>query len=364
MRVLLAGGGTGGHLCPGLALARELRELAPEVQIQFLGTRAGLEQRLVPPAGFELELLSAGRGSPLSWRRPLNAPRFLLALLQSWRVMRGGDVDVLVGLGGYAAAAPGLIAAMRRVPLVLLEQNTVPGRVTRLLARWATEVHLQFEQAGLELGSAKSLLASGSPVRPEILRLWDCPPARGESLLVLGGSQGSRDMNTLILEAAPRIAGETGCRVIHIAGADNESRVREAYAAKGVAATVHGFTDCMAECLRGARVAVSRAGAMSAAELALAGVPTIFVPLPWAKDDHQQKNAEALSGQGAAIVLEQGGLTPGRLADVIIDLWQDATRWQTMSIAMRNTAKPGAAKIIAGRITDLAGQPRVTRRGL
>ncbi len=356
-RILLAGGGTGGHLFPGLALADELHRRAPESWITFIGTREGLDRRLVPAHGYALDCISAARGTPLDWRKPQNALRFLLALEQSLTLVGKDRPDVLIALGGYAAAPPGMAAALRGVPLVVLEQNAVPGRVNRLLARWATQVHLQFRSARAGFGPTRTkFFDSGSPLRAAMVAMARRPVREGKALLVVGGSQGAERLNDLMLEAAPALKRALKCPLIHIAGADNEAAVRRGYESRRVKAEVHGFVDDMAALYRRAKLAVSRAGAGSLAELAAAGVPALLVPLPTAKDDHQWHNAKWLESRGGARVLDQRYLEAEDLADALEKLWRDAGRLAEMADAMRRSARPEAAEEIAGAVLRLIGR--------
>lgn len=354
MRWMFAGGGTGGHLFPGLALADALRARCPEAGIGFIGTRDGLECSLVPRAGYPLDLIAAGRGSPLSRRRPMNLPRFGVALLQSVRLLRRERPDALIVLGGYAGAAPGLAARVCGVPLVLLEQNTVPGRVNRMLVRWARQIHLQFLSARERFGASPATwFDTGSPMRASLAALAKHPPCRGDALLVMGGSQGAHRLNDMVLEAMPMIRDALGCRVIHLAGAGQKDAVAAAYAAMGATADVHDFCDTMDACYRNARLAVSRAGAGSLAELAAAGLPAVLLPLPSAMDDHQRKNAEVLTRRGAACVLDERTDPASRLAETVIHLWQAEGERAAMADSIRQTARPDAADEIAEAILSL-----------
>ncbi len=356
MRVILAGGGTGGHLMPGLALAAALQKQARETEIVFVGTRNGLDRQLVPASGWPLRLIAAGRGSPLSLRRPLNAPRFLWSLWQSRRLLRTLRADCVVALGGFAAAAPGLAARARGVPLVLLEQNTVPGRVTRLLAPRAREIHLQFDEARKHLPpSTASIHHSGSPLREEVRRLTEEPPVDGGALLIVGGSQGARDLNRLVLAGGAALAGAAGDRVIHIAGPAHVEEVRAGWRALNVAAEVYGFATTMPALYRRSSLVVSRAGALSLAEFAAAGLPAVLVPLSTARDDHQRRNAESVAAANGALVLEPRGLSAEALVETVGGLFADSARRGRLAGGMRALARPDAAGRIAGRILALAG---------
>ncbi len=355
--VVLAGGATGGHLYPGLALAQALRDNCPQVKLTFLGGRCGLDAQLVPEAGYRLVRLAAGRGSPVSLRKPLNAPRFALACAQCMRLFARERPHAVVGLGGFAAGAPGLVAAWRGMPLILLEQNAIPGRVTRFLSRWAAEIHLEFPQArGLLSGAKGEIVDAGSPVRRAIADLADraYAPASRDELLVIGGSQGAHRLNLLVAEAAPTLV-RAGVCVRHITGDTDHARVAEAYAPLGEAAQALAYTHEMAQAYARARVVVSRAGGSTAAELWCAGLPAILVPFPEARDDHQTANARAQVQTGGAVLAVEKELCADRLTAAVLDLWHDTERLQRMSSAMRGLGRPDAADRIARRVLTLAG---------
>ena len=355
MRIWLAGGGTGGHLCPGMALADELTELRPNVQLGFLGTNEGLDRELLWGSGYRLELLAAGRGSPLNWRKPANAPRFAYALLQVFKLFRKERPDVLVALGGFAAAAPGLMAKVMKIPLVILEQNTVPGRVNRMLSGWAMQIHSQFDEArNYFRESPATFHHSGSPLRGPFLRLCAESPCRGDALLVMGGSQGAKRLNEIVADAARRIVGETGCKLIHVAGPAHEKEIRAAYRAAGVEAEVYGFYNNMDELYRRSRLVVARSGAISLAELAAAGLPAILVPLPSAMDDHQRVNALSLTLSGAAVSYEETKASTDTFAPLVVSLWKDEKRRAVMADEMRRTARPESGREIAEAVIALA----------
>jgi UDP-N-acetylglucosamine--N-acetylmuramyl-(pentapeptide) pyrophosphoryl-undecaprenol N-acetylglucosamine transferase len=337
-----------------MALADSLREIVPDCEIGFLGTNAGLDRELLWGSGYRLEILSAGRGSPLNWRRPLNAPRFALALAEAIRLFHRERPDVLVALGGFAAAAPGLAARLLHIPLVILEQNTIPGRVNRLLSRWAREIHSQFDEArNYFRESPATFTHSGSPLRQPFLELAAEKPCFGDALLVMGGSQGSRRLNEIMAEAARRIVGETGCRLIHVAGPEHAAHIRSLYQRSGVAAEVYGFHNHMQELYRRSRLVVCRSGAVSLAELAAAGLPAVLVPLPTAMDDHQRLNAMALELAGAAISYEETTARTDTFTPTVVNLWRDNRRRQAMAEAMRAGVRPQAGQEIAHAILKL-----------
>lgn len=355
MRIRLAGGGTGGHLCPGMALADELKNLRPDVDLAFLGTNVGLDRELLWGSGYRLELLAAGRGSPLSWRKPANAPRFALALWQAWRLFRRERPDVVVALGGFGAAAPGIMARLMKIPLVILEQNTVPGRVNRLLSGWAARIYSQFEEARNFFRESPAIFEhSGSPLRAPFIALCSEPPCEGDAILVMGGSQGAKRLNEIFADAARRIVGETGARLIHVAGPSHEAEIRASYKNAGVEAEVYGFYNNMEELYRRSRLVVARSGAISLAEFAAAGLPAVLVPLPSAMDDHQRLNALSLALSGAALSYEETTASTETFAPQVVSLWRDESRRRAMAMEMRRTARPEAGPEIARAILEMA----------
>ncbi len=357
--VLFAGGGTGGHLYPGLALAKALQARAGRIWITFVGTAHGLDAELAPAAGFPLYTVPAGRGSPLSLRRPWNAVRFVQSVTACRRIFRMRPPDVVVGLGGFAAAPAGLAARWAGVPLVLLEQNVLPGRVTRLLSRWAAEIHLQFDEARTRLPRARgAVLHSGSPLRAELAALADGPPVDGDRLLVMGGSQGARRLNELVCAGVPSLI-RSEVALTHLAGRRDFDFVRSAYAGvPSEAAEVRAYADDMADLYRRTRLGLCRAGAMTLAEFAAAGLPAVLVPYPAARDDHQTVNAEVVARAGAAVVLPEADLSPERVCEEILGLWLDAERLRAMGQAMRTFARPDAADRIAEHVLTLVGRRR------
>lgn len=348
MHVVFAGGGTGGHLFPGLALAGSLRAEAPQCEISFIGTQEGLEAAVIPRAGYRLWTLTVGRGLSLSLRHPFSFLRFFQALGECYRILKRFPADLMISLGGFAAAVPGCIARLLDIPLVLLEQNAIPGRVTRILARWARRIYLQFEEATERLKPTRGeIVVVGSPLRPSFQELASRPPSEGPSLLIIGGSQGAKTLNDLVLTAMPTILRETPCVPLHIAGAMHEESVRKQYERAGLSAEVYGFLEDPVECFSRSRLAIARAGATTLAELAAAGLPALLLPLPWAKDDHQRANARVYANQGAAIFLEETTLTPQRLAEEVIRIWNDNEQRHRMAQAMRSLARPNAGPRIA-----------------
>ncbi len=334
--IVIAGGGTGGHLMPALALAKQLRAQRPGLAVRFVGAMRGLEARLLPAHGEDVLLLPArpvrGKGvatrlAALIW----DLPRAVAMLVRRWRK---DPPRLVVGVGGYASAAGVLAAGIVGARIALMEQNAVPGAVNRLLARRADLVLLGFAEAKQHL-RAKRILVSGNPVREEILQLrWQAhePPV----LLVMGGSQGAAWLNeTLPRACAVLVRKGFSFRVRHIAGAGRAEAVRRAYEEAQVDAEVLEFCERMDAWYASGDLLVARAGAMTVTEAAAIGMPCVLVPLPWAAGDHQRANAEALARLGAAHVCVQKDTTPEALAEILAALLLDRARLARMSAAAR-----------------------------
>lgn len=357
LTVLIAGGGTGGHLFPGLAVARELQRQAPDVRVSFVGTAAGLESRVVPAEGLELDVIRSAGIKGKSLRARLRGAALLpLSLLDAWRVLSRRRPDVVLGVGGYSSGPVVLLAAWRGVPTMVLEQNARPGLTNRLLARWVRAAAVTFDESLAWFGGRG--FVSGNPVRPEF---FEAAPAAARSggarprILVLGGSQGAHALNVAVPVAAAELAVR-GLRpdLVHQTGARELAAVRDRYGTAGVEAVVEPFLDRVADHMKTADLVVCRAGATTLAELAASGRPAVLVPFPAATDDHQRRNAVVLVEAGAAVVVEERELGGGRLADVVSGLLADPARLERMAQAMGRFARPDAAARIVERVFELA----------
>jgi UDP-N-acetylglucosamine--N-acetylmuramyl-(pentapeptide) pyrophosphoryl-undecaprenol N-acetylglucosamine transferase len=352
--VLIAGGGTGGHLFPGIAVARELMARAG-ARVSFVGTAAGLESRVLPREALVLDVIrSAGlKGKSLSaLARGLGL--LPLSLADAWRVLSRRRPDVVVGVGGYSSGPVVLLAALRGIPTLLMEQNATPGLTNRLLAPVVRAAAVTYAETARHFGP--KAFVSGNPVRAEFLgrgaraRAADAPVR----VLVFGGSQGAHAINVAMVEAAPELAQRApGLTVTHQTGERDLEMVREGYRQAGVPARVEAFLFAMDHEMADADLAVCRSGATTLAELTAAGLPAILVPLPGATDNHQHRNALALAGKAAAEIVDQGNL--GTLAARIVALAADPARRAQMAEAARTLARPGAAGAIATRVLELAG---------
>jgi UDP-N-acetylglucosamine--N-acetylmuramyl-(pentapeptide) pyrophosphoryl-undecaprenol N-acetylglucosamine transferase len=372
VRVLIAGGGTGGHLYPGIALARELVRRDPSTEVTFVGTAQGIEARVVPRENFALDLI---RVAGLKGKSRLERARgFLLlpvAAAGAWRVLSKRRPDVVIGVGGFASGPVLALAAARGYPTMLLEQNALPGITNRLLARVVRAAAVNFETALAYF--PRTGFVAGNPVRPEFFpaeseethdasaRPFDSVDsasgvnrAQGR-VLVFGGSQGAHAINVAMVEAAARLAA-SGIRlaITHQTGERDLDLVRTAYQRAGLAARVEAFIYEIDREMKAADVVICRAGATTLAELAASGTPAILVPLPNSTDDHQRRNAEVVARAGAAVALEERELTGDTLAGTITGLVGDAERRRRMAIAARQLARPDAARRIADRVEQLA----------
>ena len=361
MRVLIAGGGTGGHLYPGVAVAREILARSPSAEITFAGTARGIEARVVPREGFALDVIrSAGIKGKSIVARARGAALVPLGLVDAWRIVSNRRPDLVIGVGGYSSGPVVLAAALRGVPTMLLEQNAVPGLTNRLLGPFVKAAAVTFDSTRQFFGS--KAFVSGNPVRPEFLSAGsseesalDDQSSSFTRVLVFGGSQGAHAINVAMVEAAAELAADPHLRVTHQTGERDVEMVRAAYRAAGLQARVEPFLFDMGRQLRQAEVVVSRAGATTLAEITAAGKAAILIPLPSATDDHQRKNAEALAAASAAEVLLQSDLSGQALAARIRALTRDRERRSEIAAAARRLARPDAARVIVDRAMELMG---------
>jgi UDP-N-acetylglucosamine--N-acetylmuramyl-(pentapeptide) pyrophosphoryl-undecaprenol N-acetylglucosamine transferase len=345
-------------LYPGIAVARELMARRSDSVVSFAGTAAGIESRVVPREGFALDVIrSAGLKGKSAIDRARGALLVPLGLIDAWRVVSKRRPDLVIGVGGYSSGPLVLIAALRGVPTMVLEQNAVPGLTNRLLARVVRRAAVTYESTRAFFGS--KAFVSGNPVRPEFLNRAASKRNGGAGaelveVLVFGGSQGAHAINVAMVEAAAELAAVGAhLHLTHQTGERDVEMVRGAYRQAGVSAVVEPFFYDMAERLNQADVVVCRAGATTLAEITAAGKAAILVPLPTATDDHQRKNAEAVASAGGAEVIPQQELASRVLAKRIVALANDRDRRARMAEAARSLARPDAAKVIVDQATAL-----------
>jgi UDP-N-acetylglucosamine--N-acetylmuramyl-(pentapeptide) pyrophosphoryl-undecaprenol N-acetylglucosamine transferase len=362
LRVLIAGGGTGGHIIPALAVAHELVERYA-AEVLFVGTARGMEIRLVPEAGFNLRLVDVGQLKNVSLitrlRTLLNLPR---SISDCKRLIREFKPSVVLGVGGYASG-PAMAAALRlRIPAMAFEPNAMPGLANRLVGKRVQAAAVNFPSAARWF---KNCEVTGIPVRPEFFTL-DPPASAAPHLLVFGGSQGARIFNThlpqvitALLDAVP------GLTVLHQSGLRHAESTEEAYAASGADPKrwqVRPFLDDMPACFAQAHLVMARSGASTVAELAAAGKPSLLVPFAASADGHQKRNAEAMVDAGAAVFLVERDLDiPGKLLNTLTGLLTSPKQLAAMADAARTQAHPAAAERIAYRLAALA-QSQTPRR--
>jgi UDP-N-acetylglucosamine--N-acetylmuramyl-(pentapeptide) pyrophosphoryl-undecaprenol N-acetylglucosamine transferase len=350
LRIVIAAGGTGGHLYPGIAVARRFAARCPGTDVLFVGHRGGLEERLLPREGFQLVTVTvrALQGqSRLAQVRAIGA--LGLGTLQALRLLWRVHPHLVVGAGGYVMGPVVLAATLLRVPRVLMEQNLVPGLTVRSLARFAQLVFVSFPESAAYL-PGRSVEYTGTPVREEICQVGVTEPRETDGelhLLVFGGSQGAHRLNQAMMQAAPWLAAhQPRLCLVHQTGLADAAVVTQAYAQAGLQAEVLPFLHDMAERYRWADLVLCRAGASTLAELTTCGKPAILVPYPYAADDHQRHNAMALQRQGAAQVILDAELTGARLYEVLEPLLRKPELLQQQAACSRALGRPQAADAI------------------
>lgn len=356
MRLLLAGGGTGGHLFPAVALAQRLLAQDPEAQVLFVGTARGIESRVLPELALPLQLIEIRGFVNLGLAGKLRMlPCLVKSVWQGLRILRDFRPDVVLGVGGYASAPMLVAARLKGIPTVIHEQNAWPGLTNRLMGPWARCVCLSFSEAERAFHRATTIV-TGNPLREG---MEGCPPIGGSTpqLLIFGGSRGARAINDAMLEALPLLERwRSRIGILHQTGEEDLQRIREGYAGAGwPAESVVPFIHDMAAAYAGAHLVVCRAGATTLAELAACGRAAILIPYPHAAGDHQTINALAMARQGAALILPQQDLTAQHLASLIDDLMDNRQRLLSMAAAARSLGIEGAADRILKACRSMCG---------
>ncbi len=358
MKIILAGGGTGGHVIPALAIAEELRRAGHDAA--FVGTARGIETRLVPKAEFPLYLVKVGALNRVSLATRLRTLIDLpLSIFAAVRILRAFKAQAVIGVGGYAAGPATIAAVLLRIPVVLFEPNVVPGYANRAVARFAAKAAVQFEQTarwfrslGTTVGAAVEV--TGVPVRPAFFAL----PARQSprpTLLVFGGSQGARALNRIVRQsAAELLARIPNLNIVHQTGSPEFPEISAFYAEHRINVEARAFIDDMPQCFADADLIVCRSGASTVAEVAAAGKCALFVPFPGAADDHQLRNAELLAQADAALLIPESELTPERFVNEVAALLEAPETVATMGAKARTLAHPDAAAHIAAMALSVA----------
>lgn len=360
MRVVISGGGTAGHIYPALTVAAKF--VAEHDDVTFIGTPAGLEARLVPEAGVAFTgIPSRGLDRSRPWTLLSAAFTAGVSTIRVWRLFRRNRPDVVIGFGAYVSLPVGVAAVLAGVPLVLHEQNSVPGLANKVLSRWATSVGVTYEESKDALARPNRAVYTGNPVRGDVLsatrlggreRLGLRP--QDVVLLVFGGSRGARHLNSALVSLKDRLMSISGLCVLHVTGPKEAESVRGALRKAGGTPAdrwrVFDYLDGMGDAIAAADLVVSRAGATTIAELMVLGAPAVLVPYPFATDDHQTKNARALLAHDAAVLVADEDVDDSRFGDTIVSLINDPERRANMSAATLALGRPDAAE----RVVTLA----------
>lgn len=357
LSVAIAGGGTGGHVIPALAVAEELRRRGHEPF--FIGTKRGHEARLVPQAGFPIEWIEIGGLNRVSleqrlrtlWQLPVSGVKVLGTFGRR-------RPQAVFSMGGYVAGPVTLVAMVHRIPVILMEPNAIPGLANRRMARFVRKALINFPETADYFPVGRSE-ATGVPVREAFFRIPPRAPGERFTLLVTGGSQGSRTLNKAMQASWPLFSAmQDRIRIIHQTGPAAQAELAEAFARTGLDGEVTAFISEMPAAFAAADLVICRSGAATVAELAAAGRPAILVPFPWAADNHQLRNAQSVARTGAGIVIEDAQLTGQRLFEEVTALAADEPRLRAMSEAARAFAKPAAARRAAEIVEEVAARSR------
>jgi UDP-N-acetylglucosamine--N-acetylmuramyl-(pentapeptide) pyrophosphoryl-undecaprenol N-acetylglucosamine transferase len=355
MKVLIAAGGTGGHIYPGIAVAKEIARRGAQSEVLFVGTARGLETKIVPAGGFQLSLINSAGLKNVGFIGKLKG-LFVLpkSFFEARSLMKKFKPNVVIGAGGYVSGPVLLMASLMRIPTLVMDSNALPGFTNRMLARFVDKAALTFEEAIPFFG--KKGIVTGNPVRKEFFEIE--PKTRDEkiNLLIFGGSQGARAINSAMAEALDFLQNyKKRLQITHQTGESDFEKIAEFYKRAGLeTADVRPYISNMVEEFAKTDLIICRAGATTCAEVAAAGRAAIMIPLPTAADDHQRKNAEALQNSGAARMLLQRDLTGESLANEIINLITRSEKISAMEMAAKNLARQDAAEVTVNLIEDLA----------
>jgi UDP-N-acetylglucosamine--N-acetylmuramyl-(pentapeptide) pyrophosphoryl-undecaprenol N-acetylglucosamine transferase len=356
--MMIAGGGTGGHIYPAIAIAREWLARDASRRVVFVGTQRGLEKTIVPKAGFPLEFIDVGG---LKGKGPgdlvKNLFRLPLGFVQAWKLVGKHAPNVVLGVGGYSSGPVLVAARLRGIPTIIHDSNAFPGLTNRLLSRFVTTVAVGFEEALTRMKTKRGVV-TGNPIRAEFFTSHQQPATSNRRrLLIFGGSQGSRIINNAMTGALMFLARlKDDVEIVHQTGPHDLQAVQDAYAASAFAsARVVPYLDPIADEMAAADLVVSRAGAMTVGELAAAGRPAIFIPFAAATNNHQELNARVVEKAGGGIVITESELTPERLAGAIAEVLGDRERARRMGEAAGRLAVPDATKKIVDYIEKIEG---------
>lgn len=373
MRIVFGGGGTGGHLFPALALAREFEKKVPGCSVLFIGTRRGIESRILPGEGFDLRFIpAAGMVGVRGFKKLGSLLKLPLGFGKSLSLLRGFKPDLVIGVGGYSSGPVLAASWVLRIPRVLVEPNSIPGLTNRILGPVSHRVYLAFEGAAafFKRGSGgKGIRVFGNPIGRDVVVSGEKPAGPNGSkeksltLLIMGGSQGASSINKAVCDGLSELgAVKRQLKIIHQTGDRDLPWVKEAYGKSGIDAKVSAFLKPVAEAYREADLVISRAGATTVAELTACGRPAVLIPFPHATHGHQEKNAKAMEAAGAAVLLDEKELSGRRLVETITEIIEKPGGLHTMARESRKLGRPGAAEEIVDDCLKLIGGE--TERGL
>ena len=350
MKIIIVGGGTGGHLFPGIAIAREFQKRNPKIKILFVGTRRGIEYKVLPKENFELKtILSSGLKGKISWRTLIALVEIPIAFLQSLWVLINFRPKLVLGVGGYVTGPFVLMAWLLRIPTAIQEQNSMPGMTNRILGRIVDKIFVTFEKSKKHFPE-KKIEVTGNPIREEY---YEAKVRRKESqfnVLIFGGSKGASSINRAMVEALDFLSEDkNSLHFIHQTGEEQFKTVKKSYRSKNVSADVSKFIFNMADDYRRSNLVICRAGASTLAELAACGRAAILVPYPFAANNHQQLNAEYLVEQGAALMVKDCDLSGKKIAELIKKMMHQPNLLQEIEKVSAAMAKKDAGK----KVVDL-----------
>ncbi|GAW92144.1 undecaprenyldiphospho-muramoylpentapeptide beta-N-acetylglucosaminyltransferase [Calderihabitans maritimus] len=368
MRVLVTGGGTGGHVYPAISIIRGLQKKLSQVEVLYVGTRRGLEADIVPKEGIPFRTITVtGLERKLSWRAVTTVCKGITGMVQARQLLKQFRPDVVIGTGGYVSGPVVLLAALMGYPTLLHEQNALPGLTNRWLARFVDVICVTFPDS-LAYFPEKKGRVTGLPVRPEILRVTRDEGIkklgldfRKKTLLALGGSRGARSINRAMLSVVQKYLASEALQIIHVTGRDGYQETMAGLERLGIDVvnsgniTIKPYLYHIEYALAAADLVVARAGAAFLAEMMIKGIPGILIPYPYAAENHQEFNARSLERQGAAVVIPDVELNGQRLLATVENLMADQERLRRMSERCRQLGKPGALEDIVNAVMELAG---------
>ncbi|OHC00602.1 MAG: undecaprenyldiphospho-muramoylpentapeptide beta-N-acetylglucosaminyltransferase [Planctomycetes bacterium RIFCSPLOWO2_12_FULL_39_13] len=368
MKVIFAGGGTGGHLIAGLSIAQEISARFPGANIIFFGTSKKGESGYIGKSGYEFKQIKACKFTSFI-RLPVFIFVSLIGIIHSLVNIIKVKPDIIIGLGGYGSALPVVAAYITGVPIVLIEQNVIPGRANLIMSRWVDAILCHWESTKNRFKKVSSVSVTGIPVRRDILenetKVVKNPfglTSQGKTLLVMGGSQGSQAINKVILQSIPELkALIPDLQIIHLTGKEGFKEAKDAYDNLGISSFVSEFSNDVGVAYRLADLVICRAGANTIAEISAVGIPAILIPYPYATDNHQYWNAYELARVGGALIIKQDELKSERLTELVSNLFRNNEELDNMKRISRRLIKPFAAEKVVDKICQVLEEGRETK---